>query len=114
MGNEGPMFTVDEALASVGFGNFQDLVLVYVGMGWASKTMEMILFSFIGPAVQSDWGISSRQESFITSIVFSSMLIGAYLWGVVLDNHGRRVLRRNRETMKPNRTGPKPIAFSGF
>ncbi|KAF6155203.1 hypothetical protein GIB67_019729 [Kingdonia uniflora] len=61
MGNGGPMFTVDEAFGSMGFGKFQGLVLVYAGM-----------------------------ESFITSIVFPGMLVGAYLWGIVSNNYGRR------------------------
>ncbi|CAB4302634.1 unnamed protein product [Prunus armeniaca] len=35
-------------------------------------------------------GLSSQQESFITSVVFAGMLVGAYSWGIVSDKHGRR------------------------
>ncbi|KAF6143874.1 hypothetical protein GIB67_009855 [Kingdonia uniflora] len=84
------MFTVDQALVSMGFGKFHGLVLAYAGMGWVSEAMEMMLLSFVGPAVQSEWGLSSRQESLITSVVFAGMLVGGYLWGVVADNYGRR------------------------
>ncbi|KAK9097631.1 hypothetical protein Sjap_023128 [Stephania japonica] len=90
MGNETPKFTVDEALQITGFGKFQFLVLAYAGMGWVSEAMEMMLLSFVGPAVQSDWKLSSHQQSLITSIVFAGMLLGAYSWGVVSDKHGRR------------------------
>ncbi|GKV26814.1 hypothetical protein SLEP1_g36044 [Rubroshorea leprosula] len=91
MGEDGGQtFTVDDALLAMGFGKFQILVLVYAGMGWVSEAMEMMLLSFIGPAVQSLWGLSSHQESLITSVVFVGMLIGAYSWGVVSDKHGRR------------------------
>ncbi|KAK6263839.1 hypothetical protein SCA6_019273 [Theobroma cacao] len=91
MGEDGtPTFTVDEALLAMGFGKFQILVLAYAGMGWVSEAMEMMLLSFIGPAVQSIWGLSSHEESLITSVVFVGMLIGAYSWGVVSDKHGRR------------------------
>ncbi|XVE89235.1 hypothetical protein DITRI_Ditri19aG0134200 [Diplodiscus trichospermus] len=89
-GNGTPTFTVDEALLAMGFGNFQILVLAYAGMGWVSEAMEMMLLSFIGPAVQSLWGLSSHEESLITSVVFIGMLVGAYSWGVVSDKHGRR------------------------
>lgn len=90
MEEERPRYTVDEALASVGFGKFQFLVLAYSGFGWVSEAMEMMLLSFVGPAVQSQWNLSSTQESLITSAVFAGMLIGAYSWGVVSDKYGRR------------------------
>ncbi|XP_010552380.1 PREDICTED: organic cation/carnitine transporter 7 [Tarenaya hassleriana] len=90
MGQESPSFTVDEALVAMGFGRFQFLVLAYAGMGWVSEAMEMMLLSFVGPAVQSLWNLSSHEESFITSVVFFGMLIGAYSWGIVSDKHGRR------------------------
>lgn len=91
MGEDGKLtFTVDDALSAMGFGKFQILVLAYAGMGWISEAMEMMLLSFIGPAVQSLWGLSSHEESLITSVVFVGMLVGAYSWGVVSDKHGRR------------------------
>lgn len=90
MGEDSQTYTVDEALESVGFGKFQILVLAYAGMGWISEAMEMMLLSFVGPAVQSAWNLSSHEESLITSVVFAGMLIGAYSWGIVSDKHGRR------------------------
>ncbi|KAK8485222.1 hypothetical protein V6N11_021392 [Hibiscus sabdariffa] len=91
MGEDGtPTFTVDDALLYMGFGKFQILVLAYAGMGWISEAMEMMLLSFIGPAVQALWGLTSHQESLITSVVFVGMLVGAYSWGVVSDKYGRR------------------------
>lgn len=75
---------------ALGFGNFQILVLVYAGVGWISEAMEMMLLSFVGPAVQAQWNLSAHEESLITSVVFAGMLIGAYSWGIVSDKHGRR------------------------
>ncbi|CAG7890365.1 unnamed protein product [Brassica rapa] len=85
-----PSFTVDEALVGIGFGKFQLFVLAYAGMAWVAEAMEMMLLSFVGPAVQSLWNLSAREESLITSVVFAGMLIGAYSWGIVADKHGRR------------------------
>lgn len=87
-----PVYTVDEAFVHMGFGKFQYLVLLYAGMGWVSEAMEMMLLSFIGPALQDDWNLTSQQESLITSIVFAGMLVGAYSWGVVSDKFGRRLV----------------------
>ncbi|KAL9248897.1 Organic cation/carnitine transporter 7-like protein [Drosera capensis] len=52
--------------------------------------MEMMLLSFVGPAVKEEWGLSSNQESLITTMVFVGMLIGAYSWGIISDKYGRR------------------------
>lgn len=92
MGDGSPTatYTVDEALTAMGFGRFQALVLAYAGMGWISEAMEMMLLSFVGPAVQSLWGLSAQEQSLITSVVFVGMLVGAYSWGIVSDKHGRR------------------------
>ncbi|XP_073143731.1 organic cation/carnitine transporter 7 [Henckelia pumila] len=90
MGDDSKTFTVDDALIALGFGNFQVLVLVYAGIGLVSEAMEMMLLSFVGPAVQSAWGLSAREESLITSIVFAGMLVGAYSSGIVSDMYGRR------------------------
>ncbi|KAL0904616.1 hypothetical protein M5K25_026745 [Dendrobium thyrsiflorum] len=90
MGSGSNTFTVDDALISQGFGYFQVLVLAYAGMGWISEATEMMLLSFVGPSVQVQWNLSSHEESLITSVVFVGMLIGAYSWGIVSDNYGRR------------------------
>ncbi|KAG9142323.1 hypothetical protein Leryth_026953 [Lithospermum erythrorhizon] len=90
MVEESGYYTLDEALNSVGFGKFQLLVLSYAGMGQVCEAMEMMLLSFVGPAVQSEWSLSSRQESLISSVVFAGMLVGAYSWGLVSDKYGRR------------------------
>ncbi|CAA0821205.1 Organic cation/carnitine transporter 7 [Striga hermonthica] len=90
MEGEDKTYTVDEALIALGFGNFQVSVLLYAGMGGVSEAMEMMLLSFVGPAVQSAWGLSPHQEGLITSVVFAGMLVGAYSWGIVSDTYGRR------------------------
>ncbi|KAJ4792105.1 Major facilitator superfamily protein [Rhynchospora pubera] len=90
MGEEDATYTVDEALIKLGFGKFQAFILFYAGMGWIGEAMEMMLLSFVGPAVQSQWDLSAQKESMITSVVFVGMLIGAYSWGIVSDTYGRR------------------------
>lgn len=84
------VYTVDEALTAVGFGKFQYCVLAYAGLGWISEAMEVMILSFIGPIVKLKWGLSSSEESLITTVVFAGMLVGAYSWGFISDNYGRR------------------------
>ncbi|KAL7600947.1 hypothetical protein Lser_V15G23565 [Lactuca serriola] len=90
MGDQGFSYTLDEALSAIGFGKFQFIVLAYSGLGWVAEAMEMMLLSFVGPAIQPEWGLSSSQESLISTVAFAGMLIGAYSWGVVSDSYGRK------------------------
>ena len=88
--NERVEYTLDEAISSIGFGNFQFIVLAYAGLGWVAEAMEMMLLSFVGPALQPEWGLSSGEESFISTIAFVGMLVGAYMWGFISDIYGRK------------------------
>ncbi|KAH7373279.1 hypothetical protein KP509_17G048000 [Ceratopteris richardii] len=74
----------------MGFGPFQIWVLVYAGIVWMADAMEMMLLSFVGPAVQKTWNLIPSQESMVTSVVFIGMMIGACFWGAVSDMKGRR------------------------
>ncbi|XP_076925750.1 organic cation/carnitine transporter 7-like [Bidens hawaiensis] len=78
------------ALSNLGFTNFPLIMLAYAGLGWIAEAMEMMLLSFVGPAIQPEWGLSSEQESFISTVTFGGMLVGAYMWGVVSDTYGRK------------------------
>lgn len=91
-GNGIGSYSVEEALVAMGFGKFHVLVLGYAGMAWISEAMEMMLLSFVGPALSSSWGLSANQQALLTTVVFAGMLVGAYSWGIVSDRHGRRSL----------------------
>lgn len=84
-------FMLDDAIEQVGFGKYQRWLLAYAGMSWTAEAMEMMLLSFVGPAVQVEWQLTGREESLIASVVFGGMMIGAYSWGALSDAKGRRV-----------------------
>ncbi|KAL7136972.1 hypothetical protein ABFS83_10G064400 [Erythranthe nasuta] len=90
MGDSEGMYTVDEALSTVGFGKYQALLLVYGGLGWIAEAMELMILSLIGSSLQSEWLLSPSQKSLISTVVFAGMLVGAYLWGFVSDTYGRK------------------------
>ncbi|KAM7272214.1 hypothetical protein ACFE04_026877 [Oxalis oulophora] len=83
-------YPLDKALTTLGFGKFQYLVLAYAGMGSFSEATEIMILSFIGPALKAEWGLSSAEESLLTTVVFAGMLVGAYSFGLLSDNIGRR------------------------
>ncbi|KAJ4709130.1 organic cation/carnitine transporter 7-like [Melia azedarach] len=90
MDDQSLVYTLDDALTFMGFGKFQGLALVYSGLGWFAEAMEVMILSFVGSAVTSEWGLSSSEESIITTVVFGGMLVGAYSWGLISDSYGRR------------------------
>ncbi|GFQ06269.1 organic cation/carnitine transporter 7 [Phtheirospermum japonicum] len=90
MRDPNPVYTLDEALETVGFGKYQGLLLAYGAFGWIADAMEMMILSFIGSAVQSEWDLSPSQKSLISTVVFAGMLVGAYSWGVISDSYGRK------------------------
>lgn len=89
MEDQNNLYTLDEAFSTISFGKYQGIVLAFAGLGWVAEAMEIMLLSFVGPKVKSEWGLSSNQESMITTVVFAGMLVGAYSWGFVSDTYGR-------------------------
>src|SRR3712207_2369149 len=67
-------------------------LVVGSGMGWALDAMDVGLISFVMAALaaQQQWGITNGQLSFIASIGFVGMALGATLGGLLADRYGRR------------------------
>ncbi|KAL6656803.1 hypothetical protein ACP70R_004583 [Stipagrostis hirtigluma subsp. patula] len=87
---DGSTYTTDEALSRVGFGRFQALVLGLLGTGWVAEAMEIMLLSFVGPAVEAEFGVSGGEGGLVTSVAFAGMLLGGWFGGLGSDRYGRR------------------------
>ncbi|KAI8471984.1 MAG: major facilitator superfamily domain-containing protein [Monoraphidium minutum] len=82
---------VDDAIERCGgFGRFQWFILFFAGLSWMCDALEVMLMSFLGPAVKCEWGLSETQISSLTSVVFAGMTVGGPLWGSISDGFGRR------------------------
>lgn len=60
------------------------------GVGWALDAMDVGLVSFIMAALTAHWGLSHTQTSWLGSIGFVGMALGATLGGLLADKFGRR------------------------
>ena len=60
------------------------------GLGWAMDAMDIGLISFIMAALVAHWGLSPTETSWLGSIGFVGMAIGASLGGLLADKFGRR------------------------
>ncbi|WP_040337082.1 MFS transporter [Candidatus Blastococcus massiliensis] len=62
------------------------------GLGWALDAMDVGLISFVlaALAAQQQWGVTDSELSWIASIGFVGMALGATLGGLLADRIGRR------------------------
>ncbi|HWI30233.1 MAG TPA: MFS transporter [Microbacterium sp.] len=65
-------------------------VLTGSGIGWALDAMDVGLISFILAALAVQWSLQPSEASWIASIGFVGMAIGASLGGLLADRIGRR------------------------
>lgn len=82
---------VDDAIERCGpYGRFQWFALFFAGVSWLCDALEVMLLSFLGPAVECEWSLSAASMGALTSVVFAGMTVGGPLWGCVSDGFGRR------------------------
>jgi putative MFS transporter len=60
------------------------------GVGWALDAMDVGLISFIMAALTAHWGLTATEASWLGSIGFIGMALGATLGGLLADRIGRR------------------------
>src|SRR4051795_12826182 len=65
-------------------------LVVGSGLGWALDAMDVGLISFVMAALAVQWELSAGQLSWIGSIGFVGMALGATLGGLLADRFGRR------------------------
>ena len=65
-------------------------LLVGSGIGWALDAMDVGLVSFIIAALAVHWDLDKSTTSWIASIGFIGMAIGASVGGLLADKIGRR------------------------
>lgn len=82
--------TRSQRLDRLPFTRTHGRLLVGSGVGWALDAMDVGLISFIMAALAKQWGLSPSQLSWIGSIGFVGMAIGASVGGLLADRVGRR------------------------
>jgi putative MFS transporter len=60
------------------------------GIGWALDAMDVGLIGFIMAALTQHWGLSHTETSWVASVGFIGMALGATLGGLLADRFGRR------------------------
>ncbi|MFC4605595.1 MFS transporter [Rhodococcus kronopolitis] len=82
--------TRTERLDGLPFTRRHGRLLFGSGVGWALDAMDVGLISFVMAALAVHWELSKTQLSWIGSIGFVGMAIGASVGGLLADRIGRR------------------------
>ena len=67
-------------------------VMLGSGTGWALDAMDVGLISFVGLAIATQWDLSRTEQSWLLSIGFVGMALGATFGGMLADRYGRRTV----------------------
>lgn len=84
------MPTRSERLDGLPFTRAHGKLLVGSGVGWALDAMDVGLMSFVVTALAVQWQLGKDQTSWLLSIGFVGMAIGASVGGLLADRIGRR------------------------
>lgn len=82
--------TLADRLDGLPFTRRHRRVLTGSGIGWALDAMDVGLISFILAALAVQWDITKTESSWIASVGFIGMALGASLGGLLADRFGRR------------------------
>ncbi|MGI8947590.1 MAG: MFS transporter [Ornithinimicrobium sp.] len=84
--------TRPERLGRLPYTRKHGRLLVGSGTGWALDAMDVGLISFVGAALAAEWSLSRTEQSWLLSIGFVGMAIGATVGGRLADRYGRRTV----------------------
>ncbi len=82
---DAPTSTVARRLDALPFTRTHLRVLTGSGTGWALDAMDVGLISFIIAALIGEWSLSTSDASWIASVGFMGMAIGATVGGLLAD-----------------------------
>jgi putative MFS transporter len=81
---------VFERLDALPFTRRHAKILGGSGLGWALDAMDVGLISFVIAALSVQWQLAPTEASWIASVGFAGMAIGASVGGLLADRFGRR------------------------
>ncbi len=84
--------TRPERLGRLPYTRKHGRLLVGSGTGWALDAMDVGLISFVGAALAAEWSLTKTEQSWLLSIGFVGMALGATMGGRLADRYGRRTV----------------------
>jgi len=87
-------FTVEEAVEKIGFGKFQMILLVIIGLLVSAEAMEFMLIAVVTPPLRCEWYLSELQVALVSVGTFLGFAVGSTIGGILADTYGRLTVSR--------------------
>ena len=82
---------LSQVIDALGFGKFQILITIVIGLALLADVVEIQLLAVIGPALEcSSWKVTKTSIALTTTLVFLGFTICAPLGGLASDRYGRK------------------------
>jgi MFS transporter, putative metabolite:H+ symporter len=104
--------TRTERLDHLPFTRLHGRLLGVSGVGWALDAMDVGLISFVMAALAQQWALSGAELSWIGSVGFIGMAVGASVGGLLADRIGRRSVFAGTLLLYGIATGAAALSWS--
>lgn len=81
-----------QRLDGLRWGRFHTVVTVALGVGWLLDAFEVTIVNNVIGVLKEVWHLSNLQASWLFSIWFLGLMLGAYVFGYLADRYGRKRL----------------------
>ncbi|XP_071036756.1 synaptic vesicle 2-related protein isoform X2 [Parasteatoda tepidariorum] len=88
--NAGVLYSVDDAVSKAGYGKFQIKLTILAGLGWLADAFEIFILSIIGDLMACEWNLYRWHIALLTSVVFTGIMLGSPVLGIIADIYGRK------------------------
>src|SRR6266481_8053875 len=86
------MSTLLRRLDSAGWNRVHTAITLALGVGWLLDAFEVTIVNNVISALRDLWHLTNVQASWILSIWFVGIMVGAYVFGYLADRFGRKRL----------------------
>lgn len=86
------MNTLLPRLDTAGWNRVHTAITAALGIGWLLDAFEVTIVNNVIGALRNLWHLTNLEASWILSIWFVGIMVGAYLFGYLADRFGRRRL----------------------
>jgi len=87
-----PAYTMPERMERLPFSKYQIKIWAIISTAWWFDSVDVAMLTFLLGSIRNEFGLSTAQAGFLSSMSFLGMFMGASLAGILGDRFGRKVV----------------------